>query len=73
MHACTQRSDYDKTQDARNKATYMTFVGAGGAVIVCVGVFLILTSKGKPITIEKTAVTPVIGPDQIGFAIGGTL
>jgi hypothetical protein len=74
MQTCTQRDAYDKTQDARSRATYMTFVTIGGAAIVGAGIYFILTSKGKPITVERTALelTPVIGPDGLGFAVGGS-
>ncbi len=74
MKVCTQHDDYVATQDARDRATYMTFVGIGGAALVGVGVYMILTSKGKSITVEKTVeVQPLVGPDRIGFAIGGSL
>jgi tetratricopeptide (TPR) repeat protein len=70
---CTERGPYDTTQDARSRANQMTFVAAGGVVLVGVGVFLILTSKGDPITVEKVSARPLLGPDTIGLAIGGPL
>ena len=70
---CTQRGDYDATQDARSKANAMTFVAAGGIALVGVGVFLVLTSKGEPITVEKVSARPLVAPDVIGLVIGGPL
>jgi hypothetical protein len=51
----------------------MTFVAAGGIAMVGVGVFLVLTSKGEPITVEKVSARPLVTPDAIGLAIGGPL
>jgi tetratricopeptide (TPR) repeat protein len=71
---CESRAAFDATQDARKKATLMTFVGAGGAVLAGVGVYLILTSKSTRIEDQRRVeITPVIGPDGLGFAVGGRL
>lgn len=72
-NVCTDRANYDATQDARSKANTMTFVTIGGAALVGVGVFLILTSKGEPITVEKVSARPLLTPDTVGIAIGGSL
>jgi tetratricopeptide (TPR) repeat protein len=72
-NVCTQRSTFDATQDARSRANTMTFVAVGGLALVGAGVYLVLTSKGDPITIEKVSARPLIAPDAIGLAIGGPL
>jgi tetratricopeptide (TPR) repeat protein len=70
---CTQRGAYDATQDARSKANVMTIVGGAGVALVGVGLYLILTSKGEPITVEKVSARPLLVPDAVGIAIGGPL
>lgn len=74
MGLCTNREDYNATQDARSRANTMTFVGIGGIVLAGVGVFLIATSGGQRV-VEKQAVTfaPVVTPTSAGFAIAGRL
>jgi tetratricopeptide (TPR) repeat protein len=69
--SCEQAA-FDVTQDARKKANLMTFVGAGGAVVAGVGLYLVLTSK-TPRKTETVTVTPVITPGSIGLAVGGSL
>ena len=72
-NVCIQRGPYDSTQDARSRANTMTFVAAGGVALVGVGVYLLLSSKGDPITVEKVSARPLVSPDAIGLAIGGPL
>lgn len=72
-NVCTTYGPYTATQDARSTANKMTFLAAGGVVLVGVGVFLMLTSKGEPITVEKVGARPLIAPDAIGIAFGGPL
>lgn len=69
---CPQ-SAFDATRDARKKATLMTFVGSGGAVLVGVGVWFMLTSRTPKITEKQIVWTPSVTEDSIGFAIGGRL
>jgi len=71
-HACTNQAAFDATRDARKRANLMTFVGSGGAVLVGVGVWFMLTSRTPKIT-ERVSVTPMVGPSSIGFAVGGRL
>jgi tetratricopeptide (TPR) repeat protein len=71
---CTTRAAYDATQDARSRANAMTFVAAGGIALIGAGVFLVLTSKGEPIPVEgKLTARPLLAPDAVGIAIGGSL
>lgn len=75
---CETRADYDATQQARRRATYMTFVGAGGALLAGAGVYLILTSAGRRIEQradrgDRIEVVPVVDLDRVGLAIGGRL
>jgi len=72
-NVCTSRGPYNDTQDARSTANTMTFVAAGGVALVGVGVYLLLTSKGDPITVEKVSARPLLAPDAVGLAIGGPL
>lgn len=65
---CESRDAYDTTQDARRRATYMTFVGGGGVALAAVGVYLLVTSHG-----EAQHVAPVVAPGVVGVAIGGAL
>ena len=66
-------SAFDATQDARKKANLMTIVGASGAVLAGVGVYLILTSRTPKVTERRVVFAPSIGPDGAGFAVGGRL
>ena len=70
---CRTRAAYDATQDARSRATWMTVVGGAGVAMVGVGVYLIVTSKGAPVKTEKVTARPLVAPDAIGIAIGGSL
>jgi hypothetical protein len=70
---CDDRGAFDATQDARKKATLMTFVGAGGAALVGVGVWFILTSRTPKITERRVTFAPSIGAESVGFVIGGRL
>lgn len=72
-HACQSRAAFDATQDARKKATLMTFVGAGGAVMVGAGIYMLLTSRGAKTTERKVSFAPMLGPDGGGFVVGGRL
>ena len=72
-HICTSQGSFDATQDARKKANLMTFVGGGGAALVGVGLWFVLTSRTPKITERKVVLAPSIGPGGIGFAIGGKL
>lgn len=72
-NVCLLRGPYDATHDARSKANAMTFVGVGGIALVGVGVYLLLTSKGDPITVEKVSARPIVSPEVVGLAIGGPL
>jgi tetratricopeptide (TPR) repeat protein len=71
---CTTRAAYDATQSARRRANYMTFVGAGGIVLAGLGLYLAVTSHGVPQESPRSAqLVPIIGGDQIGVALGGSL
>ena len=70
---CQTRSAYDATQAARSRASWMTVVGGAGVAMVGVGVYLVLTSKGAPAKVEKVSARPLVAPDTIGVAIGGSL
>jgi tetratricopeptide (TPR) repeat protein len=70
---CQTRNAYEATQDARSRANAMTFVTGAGVVMIGVGVYLVLTSKGDPMAIEKVSARPLVAPDTIGLAIGGPL
>lgn len=59
---CSNRTDYDATQDARTRANIATIVTGAGVAMVGVGVFLVLTSKVQPIATR----------DTVGVAIGGS-
>ncbi len=72
MTACQNQGAFDATQDARKRANLMTFVGAGGGVVVAVGLYLALTSRTPKVT-ERVTIAPMIGPDSVGFAVGGHL
>ncbi len=72
---CESRAAFEATQDARKRANYMTFIGAGGAVIAGVGVYLILTSRGEK-KVERTQalqLVPTLTSGGVGLAIGGSL
>jgi tetratricopeptide (TPR) repeat protein len=73
-HVCETREAFDATQKARKRATYMTFVGAGGALMAAFGVYYILSSKGERIE-QKVRVAPAFTPDGSGLAlvVGGAL
>lgn len=73
MLVCESRADFEATQRARDRATYMTFVGIGGAALVGAGVYYILTSRGKPVETRRVELRPVIGPTGVGIALGGRL
>ena len=71
---CVTIDAYNTTQDARKRANMMSFVAGGGVALLGVGVFLVLTSKGEAVKVEKVShVQPLITPDGIGLAIGGSL
>lgn len=71
---CESRASFDATQSARKRATIMTFVGAGGVVLAGVGVYMIMTSRGKRVVEERrVGVAPLLAPDAVGLAIGGRL
>ncbi len=72
-HVCTSQGAFDATQDARKKANLMTFVGAGGAALVGVGLWFVLTSRTPKVTERKLVLSPSIGPASVGFAVGGAL
>lgn len=72
-HACTTRSAYDATQDARTRANLMTIVGGAGVAMVGAGVWLVLTSKSEPVKLEAVSVRPLVGRHVVGLAIGGSL
>lgn len=72
-HACTTRSAYDATQDARTRANLMTIVGGAGVAMVGVGVWLVLTSKSRPLKLEAVSARPLVAPGALGLAIGGSL
>jgi tetratricopeptide (TPR) repeat protein len=70
---CETRAAYDATQRARRRATYMTFVGAGGAVLAATGVYLMLTSAGTR-SEKRVEILPVHDDGGgIGLALGGRL
>jgi hypothetical protein len=70
---CETRAAYDATQGARRRATYMTFVGAGGVALAATGVYLILTSAGTR-SEKRVEILPVLdGGGGIGLALGGRL
>ena len=68
-NVCTNKADFNATNDARSRANQMTFVALGGAALAGVGVYLIFTSAGKKS--EKQAVVPLVGPHVTGLAIEG--
>lgn len=71
---CAHQASSDRANDARASARNMTFVAAGGIVLVGVGAMLVLTSKVR-IEERHPAVTfvPMLAPGQVGLAIGGSL
>ena len=69
---CRTKARYDATQDARSRANLMTYVGAGGIVLVGVGLYLMVTSGGKTES-SAVSITPVVSPDSVGVSIGGAL
>ena len=69
---CETRAAYDATHGARRRATYMTFVGAGGAVLAAAGVYLMLTSAGER-TEKRALLLPVLDGGGLGLAVGGRL
>jgi tetratricopeptide (TPR) repeat protein len=75
MLQCTTQTAYQATQDARNRASRMTYVGAGGVALAAAGVVLIVLSGGHAAaaTEPKTAVAPLVAPGVVGIAIGGRL
>lgn len=73
MQTCETQAAFDATQDARKKANLMTFVGAGGLALVGVGVWFVLTSKTPKVTEKQIVLTPQVGPDHVGVALGGRL
>jgi hypothetical protein len=71
---CSNRTDYDATQDARSRANLMSIVSGAGVAMIGVGFVLVLTSKGDPVKVEKVShVRPIITNDSFGLAIGGSL
>jgi len=78
-HLCVTQQDLDRSDDAKSRARLMTYVGIGGLAVAGVGVYLLLTSRRPPTTVEEKKeaaaleVQPLIGPDQFGLAVGGTL
>ena len=70
---CTNRADYNATQDARSRANLMTFVGAGGVVLAGLGVYLMVSSGGHRITEKRVTLAPMLTPTSAGLAIGGAL
>ncbi len=73
---CSDQEATDITNDARSKANTMTFVAAGGAVLLGVGVVLMLTSKQtveETVEVQGVSVTPLLAPDLLGLSFGGTL
>jgi tetratricopeptide (TPR) repeat protein len=70
---CQTRAAYDATQDARSRANWMTVVTGAGVAMVGVGVYLVLTSKGAPVKTEGLSARPLVAPDVVGVAIGGSL
>jgi tetratricopeptide (TPR) repeat protein len=71
---CSNRADYDATQDARKRANMMSIVGGAGVAMLGVGIVLVLTSKGDPVKVEKVSrVQPIVTNDGFGLAIGGSL
>jgi hypothetical protein len=69
---CESREAYDATQTARRRATYMTFVGAGGLVLAAAGLYMVLTSAGGK-NERRVELVPLIHGDGGGLAIGGRL
>ena len=69
---CETREDYDATQAARRRATYMTFVGAGGLALAASGLYMVLTSAGAKKE-RRVELVPLIHGDGGGLAIGGRL
>ena len=78
---CLDRSSYLATMDARTRANQMSFVAGAGVVMLGVGVVLVLTSKGAPpargldllVKTEKVSARPLLAPNLVGVAIGGSL
>ena len=73
MLQCTTEAAYQATQDARSRASTMSFVAVGGVALAAAGVYLVVTSGGKRVADQHTAVGPLVGPGLVGLAIGGPL
>ncbi len=73
MNTCETQDAFEATRSARKKANAMTFVGAGGVALVGVGLWFVLTSKTPKITEKQLVLSPQVGPDHIGVALGGPL
>ncbi len=69
---CPSLADFEATRDARDRARTMTWVFAGGAAVAVVGTILIVTSK-RSAPRESISVTPIVGDNAAGIAIGGAL
>lgn len=76
-HLCVTEQDLARSEDARQRARWMTYVGAGGLAVAGVGVYLLLTSRGAPVrdAAGGTALQlrPVVSPGLVGLAVGGAL
>lgn len=66
---CESHDAYVTTQNARTRATEMTFLGAAGIAIAGVGVYFVLTSKVEH---PPEHVTAIVAPGVAGIAYGAT-
>lgn len=69
---CPSLGDFEATRDARDRARTMTWVFAGGLAVATVGTILVVTSK-RTAPRERISVTPLVGGDGVGIALGGAL
>jgi len=64
-NVCQTRAAYDATQDARTRANWMSVVSVVGLGMAGVGAYFVWTSK--------VTASPMVAPNTVGIAIGGSL
>ena len=64
-NVCQTRTAFDATQDARTRANWMSVVSLAGIAAAGVGVHFPWTSK--------VTAAPMVAPNTVGIAIGGSL
>jgi hypothetical protein len=70
-HLCETKAAYDATQNARDRANYMTYVAMGGVAMIAAGTFLALRSKTDDD--GELTLAPTVAPGMIGLSLGGRL